>query len=668
MASTNTALYAAKQALLLAAGRRKDTVLFGSCATDRYVPPCMCFGESHQDIDLFLIVSSDLTAESYMLDDFVYSVVKVVESYPFLNLCPEELTWTVTMASTGLYCAHVSARGCHFSDITLLPSTLNQPFEDLYPRKRCEVYLSLFLARVFQTVISVQEVVYRLQCIITSVEMVDGLRCLPCEYNKAAIVKSARRLQRLKVLEVSSALHTEPLPWFFDVDYDIYQLQQSKLQACITQQTRMPPNVPIETATATASTGIQVNMDADGFTRQKRCIGLQFEAFEEKIALMEAGVVAKLACIGKKLAAVETRGSQLCDALNENVKQSSNMAKEVLLSAADTLNTFRTTAYLLGHEPQALMKQVLQCVVDDAGPVLREYRRHSQHTDATIGDYEEPIARIRTEMAAKDYFPFNLISSFTKKFDVDGIFPSLPVASCTLSAKALRDYRTLHGIKESLLGSFSVFQRMLVLAGAKELVEDSGSSGVPYATWASKPGFMHQLTKCAEGYRAFTVPTVPYIPCISVNTGALDFVPLIKEREILAMQNVAAANALPYLDEHNAEFLLHMFDNVIGHVTLPVLAHVQLLKRNIQALGAVFDEIKDAAEGYIRKSSKAPIVKYVETIRLVRQSIYEAAAKFGAAESDGPVFSWKPRDHASKNKHKNKNKNRNKNKKKEMKT
>ena len=115
---------------------------------------------------------------------------------------------------------------------------------------------------------------------------------------------------------------------------------------------------------------------------------------------------------------------------------------------------------------------------------------------------------------------------------------------------------------------------------------------------------------------------------------------LVQERAILAMQDVAVANALPRLDAYNAEFLLHMFDNVIGHITLPILAHVQLLKRNIHTLGAVFEEVKDATEGYIRTSSRAPVVKYVETIRLVRQSMYEAAAKLDA-DPERRVFTWK---------------------------
>ena len=150
---------------------------------------------------------------------------------------------------------------------------------------------------------------------------------------------------------------------------------------------------------------------------------------------------------------------------------------------------------------------------------------------------------------------------------------------------------------------------------------------------------MHELTKRVDERREFAVPPLPYIPAIRSTDGTMEFVSLVKERELLEIRKLAEKGGIPQLESRSTEFMMHMLDNVIGQVTLPLITHIQILKRGMQTLGAAVDDITDFSEDCIRKAAKTPAFKHVETLRLVRQSLYEAAAKLVSAEEN--AFSWR---------------------------
>ena len=667
MADIGFALSTAKQALLLVAAQRKETILFGSCAADRYVPVSMRFGESYQDIDLFLVVKEGTPVESSLLDEFVRCVVKVLAGLPAGLLCADLLKWSVSMSSNGLYCAHVTARGCHISDITLIPERVNAYFENAYPRQACELYLSAFSAKLRLRVISIAEIFYRMESIISSSVMVDGLRCVSEECNKAAIVKSCRRLQRLCVLKDSSALRSVPSSWVFDLDYEFHALREQHARLglyrqreaekqdlgsgaecsaprCEEREEREERKLTVD-ASSQASVGLSVEIEA---------IQAAFGSATDIIHSTEALMQKKLSLALKRLEVVEEKGQKLCTALNSALKRDRGASIAALRSATDTLNTFRTTTYMYALQPQAELRRVITAV-ERVEPALKEQARCSKLV-SSIGDYYEPMAKIRKDMAERGYFPFNLILENEENEEQERALPG------TVSGVCERDFWAVHELKKSLLGSFSVFLRMLTLARVMDRAETSKRGAdvtaaekveapeknqqfrLPYAKWSEKVALMFELTKRVDAIREFLVPADPYMPFIHLQDGSLDFITVARERELLEIRKVLEMNdVVPSLDPWNLEFLMKAFENVIGHMTLPIITHVQALKNHIGALGVTVAEIKAGAEAYIEASAKAPAVNYAEVIRMVRRELYELAAKLEASSGnkEGSRFTWR---------------------------
>jgi hypothetical protein len=730
------ALFIGKQALLAAAAAR-HAVIHGSCAVDRYISPCMRFGaDGHQDLDVFLPLSADTEPAAEVLDVFLDSVSTLAG-----RLHTQPLCWTITMNCNGLYCAHVSVQQCHFADVMLVPRHAHDAFEASFPRNFCSVYLSSLSVVLLLRVLSLEEAVYRMQCVLTSSKLLDGLPCLPEESNKAMIIKTSRRLERLRMLDGFGMLRREPSPWYFDVEHEFQVLtgivkeglsgsspfavqfhapsspSPTATPYCNSMEsetasfpspsppspsspspTRTPSSTPtpsplpspspslscnsIETQTQTetppslsSSCTIHTQtvlpsrstMQTQTASPPRRAMHTQTLPPSRKAAETQTAITwlpsaadttaeahaahvavsiqrmlssmdgfqqcvdVSLQAMDRKLTRLNVLGRQLAKRFDGEVRSIKSTARQCILAAATMVKDLRLGSYLTATRPIRAMQDIIRNLDAEVLSVFDETNTPVDGDGCSLGEYKDKYTQLTTIMARNNRYPFNLIPDSSVTLTFLG-----PVSSEAL---------VLSGLKMNLMASFVVFLRCLRMSSKVGPDTPLLSPVTPFSEWSDRVLWVTELSKSVEKLSAeeLKVPANTLLPVVDSITGDVGFmvVPNPPTPQLFTDKFTELTNEhlVPQLDPYNVEFLMHMFDNVIGNITIPIVAHVAQLKQYMALVRSRTMLVQSMCATYVDTFAATPCVAEVQKLQHVVSSLVGVADAL-AVDGDKVLYSW----------------------------
>ena len=132
---------------------------------------------------------------------------------------------------------------------------------------------------------------------------------------------------------------------------------------------------------------------------------------------------------------------------------------------------------------------------------------------------------------------------------------------------------------------------------------------------------MADLATAVQEVPEFAVPECTFVPVVDTGSGDIGFLsvknltlPAEYLDEFTEMTNEHLA---PQLDRHNVEFMMHMFDNVVGNVTLPIVAHVAQLKEGMGMLQGRVTDIQKVCGAYVKDFAETPCIAQAEKLRIV---------------------------------------------------
>ena len=624
----------------------------------------MHFGTAEtRDIDLFLVADEGTPLVSHILDAFLTSVAEILSEVS----AADALLWSINMTSNRLLCAHVYINRCHFSDVTLIPERMNSRFEKAYPRECTRLYLSAFDTFASQRVISLNEVVCRMVCTARSIQLMDGLPCVPRLYNKPAIIKNTLRLQRLRVLNDMGVVRARPFPWVFDINHEFDMLQPWAMTVsegdvlipaseAEDEQKAMGEDAVSASITAiTAPTRAGHNHELEIVTLPSISVGMATlksrlqEAFEQcssaLLACLDA-VNGRVNGLDSRIRKVESIGGDLAVRLNSGLQRSTDKARDALRVAAGMVSTLRTATYLTGTKPILALKRVINIAHEKILPVLA--RKHVGHRAASVGDYLEANEKIAKEMAEQCYLPFNLIPENMAPAKMSKVAADLRGAAagnCTDDHDEFwrREACAVRGMGMNLMGAFVVFHKILRVSGKLD-VPPTGPTGpmeapvsaapaVPFSYWSEKRHFLLDLVAQADAIPEFRLPEMLYIPAISAVDGRMEFIASLKDRDVATI-----CEQVPALDPYNAEFMLSMLGNMIGYIHVPIVGHVQSLQEGLGSIACAVGEMQGAVEESVEEFAKAPFMKHVQQLRELTFTLTGLADSIADGQ---PRFSWR---------------------------
>lgn len=645
------ALFVAKQALLLTAAS-KHAVVYGSCAIDRYIAPCMRFGaDGHQDVDVLLPLGSDMEASAEVIYTFFESVKTLLNGL--------HVTWNVSMNCNGLYCGHVSVQHCHFADVMLVPRCFHDAFEKAFPRNFCSAYLSSFSATVLLRIISMEEAVYRMHCVLQSSKLLDGLPCLPEESNKAMIVKTSRRLERLQVLEGLAMVRREPSPWIFNVDHEFHVLMEKAASvvptsdAVVTSETEAETKTETETETSDADTQTAIMVTDSAVQTDAPDYGMSnvISAVQAVLASMsgfETTVEQSLRVLDGKLSRLNGLGSTLAMRLDARARRERRVARQSILSAVTIVKDLRIGSYLSATRPIRALQDIMRNIDAEVLSVFDDNNTECAEHDCNLGDYMEKYRELTAMMIKHNRFPFNLIPDHASN-----------TAVC-VPGPVTREALVLSGLKMNFMSSFIVFLRCL--RASKSIGGDTPllSPVTPYSEWSDKVMFVTELCKSVEKLRADELKVASHrlLPVVDTITGDVGFMKVANETgpAVITDKLTELTNEflVPHLDRYNVEFIMHMFDNMIGNITLPIVGHVAQLKAYMKLVQSRTLQIQTMCTAYAKEFAATPCVAQVQKLQVVCESLTTIADSM--ADGDKVFYSWKGCGGFPKKKSKKKNK------------
>lgn len=601
-----TKLLVARQSVLYVCLNRDDVVMYGSCAADRYVAPCMRFGElgHRQDMDLFLVVDDDYVHPT-VLDEFVKAVGSCISQVS--NVLDRALTWTVNMACNSLYTAHLHMQGVHFCDVTLVSKTCNARLQDRFPRKSCRVELPLLSKSGSLLIISLDEVLHRMAAIVASVPLVDDLPILPSTFNGAAIAKNATRLSRMKWLLSLGMVCFQPAEINFTHDCDV-----------------LLPTVSVDGAMMPAFFVSREPTLKDTF---RSSVGVVLSKMSE----FETDALKRLSGIRSRLTQVDARGKDLATALNARLRHENDLCKSVLSKASETLKTFRVSSFLSATKPIKAFKDIMN-VTSEIGDVVEKLGCVND-VDPSLGDYFEQLSQISHDMAAKQYLPFSLFKTMEIKIPMK--------KKAEESENLYRDRCAVNSIKMNMMASFVVFLRMLHVSNGQldeSIISYDTSS---FDTWTKSEKFLFFISRRIDALKTFVSPSEVCVPRIRREDGQLDFVVLEKDSFSKMPVDVVKSEVnkylVPKLDNANFLFLMQMFDSLVGSITCPLIAHVDRLKEAMKVVYMTAGEVMTSCNEYIDDFSKNPFIAQVQHLKSVQDEIF-SLCKVVSDKAD--VFTW----------------------------
>lgn len=603
-----------RQCLLAMVCDADNVVLYGSAAADRYIVPSMRFGETgaHQDIDLMLVVADEDVGIA-PLERFVYDLSAKVA-------LPGAIVHRIKMMCNGLYGVSISVHATHICDVMLVPFSVDARVKTAFPRLHCSVQLAAFGGEKRLQIISCDEVVHRLECIVASKPMADELPIMSREKNGAAIAKATLRLQRLQTLREMGMVSTTPAVWTwpFYVD-EKHGAPMKKKSRTVSTQTAVMPLASI------------------------RAMCEQFT--ETNVFAIQNAMYRRLSAIESKLANVETRCSGLVTVLNARVRRESNVAREAVSRASTVLKSFRTSSFLTATKPIKAMRDMTSLAADMQEVV--KLKHCAPDVDPSLGDYLESYLRITRDLTVRGHLPFCLFKDLKEKEGVDEKKEDDTVLS--------RDAVVVNGMKMNLMASFMVFLRMMRLSNK----QPDDMIRLPFATygvWTKASRFAFSLARRIQEVQHFVKPKEMCVPIVSSEDGSIDFLVFTEEAEshtdsqtIADMHQTINQHLVPQLDLGNVQYIMHLFDNVIGSITCPLIAHIGQLKETLRVLNMTAIEMTTTAKEYIDEFSKTPFIAQVQSIKAVQDELVGLEKTL----LNRDVFSWKrvAKKNKSKKKH-----------------
>jgi hypothetical protein len=154
---------------------------------------------------------------------------------------------------------------------------------------------------------------------------------------------------------------------------------------------------------------------------------------------------------------------------------------------------------------------------------------------------------------------------------------------------------------------------------------------------------MPELSRQVGLLKKFNMPTDVCVPVVNPDDGKLEL--LVQRRDV--ERDAASRNMIgkltqqclvPELDEYNTEFIMHMFDNVVGNFTVPALQHVRELKSACRtAIGQCTDVIA-FMDSHVAEFTETPVIIQLGSLKTVQDELAAIALSF-VANPTGP-FSW----------------------------
>jgi hypothetical protein len=372
-------------------------------------------------------------------------------------------------------------------------------------------------------------------------------------------------------------------------------------------------------------------------------------SFETVMTDFEALVSSRLQSLGDRCGSVNAAGSKLAERLNTYAVRVHARAGGAIRHGADALKDFRTSTFVSSSRPVCMLRKLMILVRS-----LRSSLTSQRIAEETcIGDYLEDVQKYGRDMAAHNQYPYVLFSDYFKNGgggDRGTGAPGGDIPSDVPSNVFRRDDLAVCSIKLNLMASFTVFLRMLRLSVREE--EEGEHPGISvlrrepvaeYNEWSSYHRFMPELSRQVGLLKKFNMPTDVCVPVVNPDDGKLEL--LVQRRDV--ERDAASRNMIgkltqqclvPELDEYNTEFIMHMFDNVVGNFTVPALQHVRELKSACRtAIGQCTDVIA-FMDSHVAEFTETPVIIQLGSLKTVQDELAAIALSF-VANPTGP-FSW----------------------------